>query len=67
MGHNGQKIVMLVNFPKKSPFQAKEESRPPSVQNYLILYLTIFHRVFFKHCGMMGHDRLKKVVLVIFP
>ena len=66
--HNSQKIVVLVNFPNKSPFQAKEESGPNSVQNYLILYLMICHRVFLKkHFGMIGHDRLKKVVLVIFP
>ena len=67
MGHNRQKIVVLVNFPKKSHFQAKEEFGPSSVQNYLILYLMICHRVFLKHFGMMRHDRLKKVVLVIFP
>ena len=68
VGHNSQKIVVLVNFPKKSPFQAKEESGPNSVQNYLILYLMICQRVFLKkHFGMIGHDRLKKVVLVIFP
>ena len=27
----------------------------------------ICHRVFFKYFGMMGYDKLKKVVLVIFP
>ena len=67
MGYNRWKIVVLVNFPKKHPFQAKEESGPNLVQNYLILYLMICHRVFFKQFGMMGHVRLKTVVLVIFP
>ena len=67
MRQNRQKLVVLVNFPKKSPFQAKEEFGSNSVQNYLILYLMICHRVFLKHFGMMGRDRLKKVVLVIFP
>ena len=67
MRHNRQKIVVLINFPKKSPFQRKEESGPSSVQNNLILYLMICHRVFLKHFGMVAHDRLKKVVLVIFP
>ena len=42
-----QNIIVLVSFPKKSPFQAKEEFGPYSVQNYLILYLMICHRVFF--------------------
>ena len=65
--YNGQKIVVFANFPKKSPFQEKEEFGPNSVQNYSILYLMICHRVFLKHFGMMRHDRLKKVVLIIFP
>ena len=67
--HNEQNIVVLVSFPKKSLFQAKEEFGPNTVQNYLILYLVICQRafLFLKHFGMMGHDRLKKVVSVIFP
>ena len=46
--YNGQKIVVFANFPKKSPFQEKEEFGPNSVQNYSILYLMICHRVFFE-------------------
>ena len=52
---------------KKSPFQAKEKPGLKSVQNYLILYFMICRKVFLYHFGMMGFDRLKKIVLVIFP
>ena len=67
--HNGthsQTIVLLINFPKKSPFQAKRQFGPNLAKNYSILYLMICQRLLLKHLSMMGHDRLRKVTLVSF-
>ena len=69
MGNNKQTIIVLVNFPKKSPFQAKGQFGPNLAQNYSTLYLMFrqfFCFVFFKHFSMMKHNRLTKVTLVSF-
>ena len=60
-------MVVLVNYPKKSLFQAKGEFGLNLAKNRLTLYLMMFHTVFFKYFGTMGNDRLKKVALVSFP
>ena len=65
--HNGVQMVensIVSQFSKKIPFSSK---RRIWTQFSLILDLMICHRDFLKHFGMMGHDRLKKVVLVFFP
>ena len=67
MGHNRYKIVVLVNFPKKILFSIKRRNW---VQFGPKLFNVISHDLsqsFFKHFDMMGLDRLKKVVLAIFP
>ena len=69
MGHSRQTIVVLVNFPKKFPFQAKGQFGPNLAQNYSTFYLMICQSCFFllKHFSMMEHKRLIKVTLVSFP
>ena len=54
-------IVVLVNFLKKSPFQAKVQFGPKLPQNYLTLYLMICHRVYleiFLHDGTIDSQSL---------
>ena len=46
MGHNRQKTVVLVNFPKKQPFQAKELFGFNLAKNHSTFYLMICRRYF---------------------
>ena len=63
MGHNRQTIIALVNFLKKSPFQAKEKFGLNLFKNYLTLYLMIFHRVYFEIFLHDGAQQIDKVCI----
>ena len=67
--HNNYTIAVLVNSPKKCPFQAKRQFGPNLAQNYSTPYLMICQSCFFllKHFSMIEHNRLIKVTLVSFP
>ena len=61
MGENRQTIVTLVNFLKKSYFQATGQFGSNLPQNYSTLYLVICHRVYFEiflHDGTQQIDKI---------
>ena len=63
MGHNRQTIIVLVNFLKKFPFQAKEKFGLNLFKYYLTLYLMIFHRVYFEIFLHNGTQQIDKVCI----
>ena len=68
-GHGRWTIVVLVNFPKKSPFLAKGQFVSNFAQKFSTLHSIICHRVavFWNIFSIMRRNRLAKVTLVSFP
>ena len=66
MGHNKWTIVVLVNLPKKYPFQKKGHFGSKVAQSYSHDLSQRFFLKNFSMMGMMGHNRLKKLTLVSF-
>ena len=63
MVHDRYAIVALVNFLKKSPFQAEGQFGVNLPQNYLTLYLIICHKVYFEIFLHDGTQQIDKVCI----